>query len=81
MENSMASCSATAVPSGAKVSASRSITRSRDEISRDEISREKLARLDFGIFRSLCSLGTDRDRICGVLGLSSDEFDYLRGIS
>jgi hypothetical protein len=76
MENSIASYSATTVPSSAKVSATSPITRGRDEIS-----REKLARLDFGIFRSLCTLGTDRDRICRVLGLSSDEFDYLRGIS
>ena len=76
MENAVASCSGKAMPSSATGSATNPII-----ASRDEISREKLAKLDFGIFRSLCSLGTERDRICRVLGLSSDEFDYLRGIS
>lgn len=76
MENAIASCSVKAMPSSAYGSATSSIASRHDEIS-----REKLAKLDFGIFRSLCSLGTERDRICRVLGLSSDEFDYLRGIS
>ena len=41
------------------------------------ISAQKLAYLNFGLFRSLYSLGTDRDRICAALGLNSEEFDYL----
>ena len=41
------------------------------------ISPEKLANLNFGIFRTLRSLGTEQDRICAAMGLNSSEFDYL----
>jgi hypothetical protein len=46
-----------------------------------EIGAQKLANLNFGIFRTLCSLGTDQDRICAALGLNNKEFDYLLEIS
>jgi len=41
------------------------------------ISPQKLATLDYGMFRSLCNLGTPRERICGVLNISYADFDYL----
>jgi len=36
-----------------------------------------LARLNFGLFNSLRSLGTSRDRICAALGLSPSDYDYI----
>lgn len=36
-----------------------------------------LARLNFGLFNSLRSLGTSRERICVALGLSETDFDYI----
>ena len=36
-----------------------------------------LARLNFGLFSSLRSLGTSRERICAALGLSATDFDYI----
>lgn len=41
------------------------------------ISQLKLARLNFGLFGSLCHLGTSKERICSVLLLSAPEFDYI----
>jgi len=40
-----------------------------------------LATLDFGLFRSLRKLGTERERICDALGLSADDFDYIAGLA
>ena len=40
------------------------------------ISPQKLARLDLGLLRSLNKLGTSRERICAVLCLSPEEYDY-----
>lgn len=41
------------------------------------MSLRKLAYLDLGLFRSLRSLGTPRDRICTTLNLTGDEYDYI----
>jgi len=41
------------------------------------ISPQKLAHLDIGLLRNLKKLGTSTERICGVLGLSREEFDYV----
>jgi hypothetical protein len=36
-----------------------------------------LAYLDFGLFQSLCNLGTSRECICSALNVSYRDFDYL----
>jgi hypothetical protein len=41
------------------------------------ISPLKLAQLNFGMFGSLCRLGTSKERICSVLLLSTGDFDYI----
>ena len=45
------------------------------------ISAKRLAFLNYGLFFNLRSLGTQRDRVCEVMGLSSLEFDYLMELS
>ena len=40
-----------------------------------------LARLDFGLFRTLRSLGTPRERICSTLRISDSDFDYISGLT
>jgi hypothetical protein len=40
------------------------------------MSPQKLARLDLGLLRSLNKLGTSKERICAVLCLSLEEYDY-----
>ena len=37
----------------------------------------RLAYLNFGLFGTLCKLGTSRERICSALILSYSDFDYL----
>jgi hypothetical protein len=37
----------------------------------------KLAHLNFGLFGTLCKLGTSRERICSALIISYSDFDYL----
>ena len=37
----------------------------------------RLAHLNFGLFGTLCKLGTSRERICSALILSYSDFDYL----
>jgi len=44
------------------------------------ISPQTMARLDYGMFRSLCNLGTSPERICSALNISYDDFDYLLDI-
>ena len=39
-----------------------------------------LATLNFGLFRSLYSMGTSREKICSAMLLSADEFDYIVGL-
>jgi hypothetical protein len=46
--------------------------------ARADIAPAKLAYLDVGLFFSLRRLGTSKERICRVLNLSRDEYDYLR---
>ena len=41
------------------------------------LSPLKLARLDVGLFHSLVALGTARERICAVLNLSTEEYEYV----
>jgi hypothetical protein len=41
------------------------------------INPKTLAHLDFGLFRTLCRLGTSRERICSALNVSYGDFDYL----
>ena len=41
------------------------------------MSPRKLAYLDIGLFCSLSKLGTSRERICEVMNLSSEEYDYV----
>jgi hypothetical protein len=36
-----------------------------------------LAYLDFGLFQTLCKLGTSRGRICSALNISYSDFGYL----
>jgi hypothetical protein len=45
------------------------------------VSPQKLARLDLGLLRSLHKLGTSRQRICAVLCLSAEEYDYVSRLS
>jgi hypothetical protein len=45
------------------------------------VSPQKLARLDLGLLRSLHKLGTSRERICAVLCLSAEEYDYVSRLS
>lgn len=45
------------------------------------IHPQKLINLDFGMFQSLCRLGTSRERICSALNISNADYDYLRGLS
>lgn len=40
-----------------------------------------LARLDIGLLRSLCKLGTSSERICSALCISQADFEYIRNIS
>ncbi len=42
-----------------------------------EIDPKTLAYLDFGLFKQLCKLGTSKDRICSVLSLSSNDYEYI----
>ncbi len=45
------------------------------------VSPQKLARLDLGLLRSLNQLGTSRERICAVLSLSAEEYDYISALA
>lgn len=45
------------------------------------INPQTLIQLDFGLFQSLCRLGTSRERICSALNISYGDFDYLRELS
>ena len=38
---------------------------------------QALAYLNFGLFQTLCKLGTSQERICSALNLSYSDFDYL----
>ena len=38
---------------------------------------QSLAYLNFGLFQTLCKLGTSRERICSALNISYSDFDYL----
>jgi hypothetical protein len=42
-----------------------------------EVNPKTLAHLNFGIFRQLRKLGTSKERICSVLGLSPSDYDYI----
>jgi hypothetical protein len=39
-----------------------------------------LASLDFGLFRTLHSMGTSRERICLTMCLNEIQYDYLAGL-
>lgn len=39
-----------------------------------------LIMLNFGLFQSLYSMGTSRERICSAMLLNGDEFDYIVGL-
>ena len=39
-----------------------------------------LVTLNFGLFRSLYSMGTSREKICSAMLLNDDEFDYIVGL-
>ncbi len=39
-----------------------------------------LASLDFGLFRTLHSMGTSRERICFTMCLDETQYDYLAGL-
>jgi hypothetical protein len=41
------------------------------------MNTKTLAHMDFGLFLTLCRLGTSRERICSALNVSYDDFDYL----
>ena len=45
------------------------------------INPQKLINLDFGMFQSLCRLGTSRERVCSALNISHADYDYLRELS
>ena len=45
------------------------------------INPQKLVTLDFGMFQSLCRLGTSKERICSALNISSADYDYLQAVS
>ncbi|MFT5709740.1 MAG: hypothetical protein ACI8QT_000427 [Halioglobus sp.] len=47
------------------------------EKSGHEMDPLKLAYMNFGLFETLCKLGTSRERICSALNLSYSDFDYL----
>ncbi|MFT6956420.1 MAG: hypothetical protein ACJAYC_001424 [Halieaceae bacterium] len=40
-----------------------------------------LAHLNFGLFGTLCKLGTSRERICSALNISYRDFDYLQQLT
>lgn len=42
------------------------------------VSPLKLARLDAGVFSSLCALGTSSERICQLLSLEIYEYEEIR---
>lgn len=63
---------------------SASIQAYRPRFSEDpghSMSPKALAKLDFRMFQSLCSLGTSRERICAVLNISNNDFDYLLALT
>jgi len=41
------------------------------------IDHTTLARLDIGLFRYLCNLGTSKQRVCSALCLTHAEYDYI----
>lgn len=41
------------------------------------ISERTLAYLDMRVFRQLLKLGTSRERICAVMNLRPEEYDYV----
>jgi hypothetical protein len=41
------------------------------------IAHTTLARLDIGLFRYLCNLGTSRQQVCSTLCLTSAEYEYI----
>ena len=45
------------------------------------INPQMLARLDFGLFKALCRLGTSRERVCAALSISYSDFDYLQALT
>jgi hypothetical protein len=45
------------------------------------IDQQTLINMDFGLFQSLCTLGTSRERICSALNISYDDFGYLTGLA
>jgi hypothetical protein len=54
-----------------------------DEINtsgRRGIDPMTLVMLNFGLFRSLYSMGTSREKICATMLLNTDEFDYIVGL-
>lgn len=40
-----------------------------------------LAHLNMNVFRQLLRLGTSRERMCAVMNLSNQEYDYICGIA
>ncbi|MEH6611283.1 MAG: hypothetical protein V7696_18065 [Halioglobus sp.] len=40
-----------------------------------------LAHLNFGLFGTLCKLGTSQERICSALNISYRDFDYLQELT
>lgn len=39
-----------------------------------------LVMLNFGLFRSLYSMGASREKICSVMLINTDEFEYIVGL-
>lgn len=65
----------------AQTSPSSSERSDRNDVSgRRGIDPMTLVMLNFGLFRSLYSMGTSRERICATMLLNSDEFDYIVGL-
>ncbi len=44
------------------------------------MSERTLAYLDMRVFRQLLKLGTSRERICAVMNLRPEEYDYVCGL-
>ena len=51
--------------------------RNSSEASAATISHRTLAHLNIGVFIQLRNLGATKQRICSVLNLNQDEYDYV----
>jgi hypothetical protein len=65
----------------ATIAEQQPLNRKNDEIYGPCIDPITLARLDFGLFKSLCKLGVSRERVCSALCISYEDFDYIRELA